>query len=463
MEALDKFFKLRENKTDVRTEVIAGLTTFMTMAYIIFVQPFVLGAAGMDHDAVVIATCVSAAVATIIMGLWARYPIALAPGMGENFFFAFTVCVPVAVGGMGMTFQQALAAVFIAGIIFLILSFMRIRHALVEAIPDSIKYAIGAGIGLFIAFIGLTKMGMVIRNNAPDAYLMLGPIAELPVILGIIGFILTIILMVKKVRGSILIGILFTYALFLVFGLVNFITPEGQGLTGIPSPHESTIFKFDFSNAFTLDFILVVIIFLFMDLFDTTGTLIAVAGRAGFLKDGRLERATPAFASDAIGTVVGACMGTSTVTSYIESAAGVEAGGRTGLTSVVTGLLFIVAMFFTPVVKTISGGIPLCISGGEPICNINPILGPALVAVGAMMTGALRKVDWDDYATAIPAFLILIGIPLTYSITDGLGIGFIALAILRLVKPEAGKPTPWVIFILGILFVFNFLIRIAAT
>jgi len=452
MEALNRFFKLKENGTDVRTEVIAGITTFMTMAYIIFVQPFILKNAGMDEGAVMVATCVSSAIATILMGLWARYPIALAPGMGENFFFAFTVVL-----GMRMNWEQALAAVLISGILFLIISFLRVRHMLIEAIPDSIKYAIGAGIGIFIAFIGMKDMGLIIRNDAPDAIIMLGPIKQLPVVLGIIGLILTIALMVRRMKGAILIGIIFTYILFLLFGWVNFPTGGGQTLVSAPPSLAPVFFKFDFTNFFTLNFLVVVIIFLFMDLFDTTGTLIAVGARAGLLKDGKLERATPAFASDAIGTVAGACLGTSTVTSYIESAAGVESGGRTGLTSIVTAIFFLLAMFFAPIVKTIGGGFPLCIGGSaEPICNINPILGPALVAVGAMMASALRKVDWDDYTVSIPAFLILITIPLTFSITDGLGIGFVALAILKLVKPDKDKPRPWLIYILGLLFILRF-------
>jgi len=451
MGALDRFFKLREHGTSVRIEVIAGITTFMTMAYIIFVQPFVLSAAGMDAGAVMVATCLSAAIATILMGLWARYPIALAPGMGENFFFAFTVVLV-----MGMSWQKALAAVFVAGVIFLILSFLKVRQALVEAIPDSVKHSIGAGIGIFIAFIGLTKMGLVVRNDAPDAFLMLGPLKEMPVYLGIIGLILTIAMMVRKVKGSILIGIIFTYALFLVFNLVSFTAPDGGQLVSAPPSLAPVLFKFDFSALFTLEFLMVVIIFLFMDLFDTTGTLIAVAGQAGFLKDGKLERATPAFASDAIGTVAGACMGTSTVTSYIESAAGVESGGRTGLTSVVTGILFLLAMFFAPIVKTIGGGVLICVGMNQTTCNINPILGPALVAVGAMMAGALRRVNWDDYTVSIPAFLILVGIPLTYSITDGLGFGFVALAILKLVKHDPDKPRPWLIYFLGFLFILRF-------
>jgi len=461
MEALNRFFRLKENGTDVRTEVIAGITTFMTMAYIIFVQPFVLSAAGMEPGAVMVATCLSAALTTILMALWARYPIALAPGMGENFFFAFTVVLV-----MGMTFQQALAAVFIAGAVFTVISFTKMRHALVEALPDSIKYAMGAGIGIFIAFIGLKDMGLLVRNNNPDAIIQMGPLNALPVILGVIGLALTAALMVRRVKGAILIGIIFTYILFILFNLVSFTTAEGQALVSAPPSIAPVFFKFDFSQFFTLKFLLVTIIFIYMDVFDTTGTLIAVAGRAGFLKEGKLERATQAFAVDAIGTSLGACLGTSSVQSYIESAAGVESGGRTGLTGIVVAILFLLAMFFNPIVKTIGGGVQIdqvpaitMLGAEQNKFNINPILGPALVVVGAMMASGLKRVEWDDYTISIPAFLIVVGIPLTYSITDGLGMGFIALAILKLVKPDAGKPRPWVIYILGFLFILNFVLR----
>jgi len=461
MEALNRFFKLKENGTDVRTEVIAGITTFMTMAYIIFVQPFILSKAGMPPDAVMVATCLSSALTTILMALWARYPIALAPGMGENFFFAFTVVLV-----MGLTWQQALASVFIAGAVFTVISFTKMRHALVEALPDSIKYAMGAGIGIFIAFIGMKDMGLIVRDNAADAVIKMGPLNALPVILGVIGLALTAILMVRRVKGAILIGIVFTYILFLLFKLISFTTVGGQALVSLPPSVAPVFMKFDFSQFFTLKFLLVTIIFIYMDVFDTTGTLIAVAGRAGFLKDGKLERATQAFATDAIGTSLGACLGTSSVQSFVESAAGVESGGRTGLTGIVVAIFFLLAMFFNPIVKTIGGGVQIpqvpsitALGSEQNVFNINPILGPALVVVGAMMASALKRVDWDDNTLAIPAFLIIIGIPLTFSITDGLGMGFIALAILKLVKPDVGKPRPWVIYILGVLFILNFILR----
>ncbi|OGG56608.1 MAG: guanine permease [Candidatus Handelsmanbacteria bacterium RIFCSPLOWO2_12_FULL_64_10] len=433
---LERLFRLRENGTTVRTELRAGLVTFLTMSYIIFVQPAVLSQAGMDFGAVMAATCVSSAVAIFIMGLFANYPIALAPGMGENFFFAYTVVL-----GMGVSWQVALGAVFLSGVAFLLLSAFRIREMVIEAVPPSLQHAIGAAIGLFIAFIGLQQAGLIVGN--PGSLVQLGDIKQPPVLLALTGLALTSVLMIRKVKGAILWGMLATAVLGLPFGLVEF-----HGLVSSPPSMSPTFFQMDVRGALSLP--LVTFIFLYMVLFDTVGTVIGVSAQAGFLKDGKIPRAGRVLMADAIGTSLGAVCGTSTVTSYIESNAGVAEGGRTGLANMLTGLLFLLALFFIPVVQMVGGGYPV-----TPTHSLYPVTAPVMVLVGFMMARSLLKVGWDDASEGIPAFLTLVGLPLTYNIAHGLAFGFISYPVLKLLSGR-GREVSWLIYLLGGLLILRY-------
>jgi len=452
---LDRFFRLSEHNTTVRTELLAGLTTFLTMAYIIFVQPLVLtgdmfvptmgeGArTGMDFGAVTAATCLAAALATIIMGLYARYPIGQAPGMGENVFFVLTV-VPAAgalaavKSGMANAWQVALGVVFIAGVLFLLLSLFGVREKLLSAISPSMRNGIAIGIGLFIAFIGLQNAGLVLKD--PGTAVKLNPkFASPDLIVFFFGLLLTAGLHARRVRGSIIWGILAATALAVV--LTHFAV--AGGVVSTPPSMAPTFLKIDLVHALSWSMIPFILIFLFMDLFDTLGTLIGVSEQAGLVKDNKLPRARQALMSDAVGTVAGAAMGTSTVTSFIESAAGVEQGGRTGLTAVVTGLLFLLALFFYPIIKMV---------GSYP-----PITAPALVVVGSMMMRNVTKIDWSNYAESMPTFLIIIGIPMTYSIADGLALGFIAYPIIKLFAGQ-GRQVKWLMYVMAVVLVAYFLL-----
>ncbi|MBC8205027.1 MAG: NCS2 family permease [FCB group bacterium] len=466
---LNKLFKIKENDTTIRTEIRAGATTFLTMAYIIFFQPALLAQAGMDFGSVMMATCISAALATFVMGLWANYPIALAPGMGENFFFAFTVVI-----AMGTPWQTALGIVFISGIIFLLLTVFRVRQMIIEAVPPSLKSAIVVGIGIFIAFIGLSDAGIVVRNNAglaPIAFMEQGDLSTADFLLqkfqafeyasgavklgdlthpapaiSLFGLVLISVLMVRRVKGAILWGILAALALALITGGV-----EWKGLAGTPPSISPTLFKLDIAGALTLKMLPIVIVVLFMDVLDTIGAFIGVTQQANLLKNGRMVRAQQALYADSIGTMAGALLGTSTVTSYIESAAGVEAGGRTGLTAVTTGFLFLTAIFFYPLVQMVGGGFDL----GDNL-KLYPITAPALIIVGAMMARNVVKIDWLDYSEAIPAFLVMLGMPLTYSISDGLAFGFISYPVIKLLSGR-WKECSWLVYLLGLLFTLRYL------
>ncbi|NQT81675.1 NCS2 family permease [bacterium] len=455
---LDNFFKLKEHGTNVRTEVLAGTTTFMTMAYIIFFQPALFSVTmGMDHGAVMMATCISAAVATLMMGLWANYPIALAPGMGENFFFVSVVTTTaIAFGGIRVTWQMALAAVFISGMLFTLLTFLRVREMIINAIPPSIKHAIAAGIGAFIAFIGLKYCGIVEQN--PDALVRLGNMRSPITLLSIIGLLIICLLMVRRIRGGIVIGMILTAVIGALVGL-KFKGLDGslhavvayEGVMSLKPPDVSpTFLKLDWAAMIRWEMISVIILFLFMDMLDTVGTLVGVSERAGLMKEGKLPRANRAFLSDAVGTSVGALLGTSTVTSYIESVAGVSEGGRTGLSSVATAFLFLAAMFFYPLVKTIGGGCQIA-----PTVTLYPVIGPALIVVGAMMMRSVAKIKWDDFSEAVPSFLIFLGIPLTYSIADGFAFGFISYPILKLFSGKA-KEINWLLYLLAALFILRY-------
>jgi AGZA family xanthine/uracil permease-like MFS transporter len=444
---LNRYFKLKENNTSIRTEMVGGITTFMTMSYIIFVQPAILSAAGMDQGAVMVATCVSSAVATLLMGLLARYPIALAPAMGHNVFFAIIVC-----GIMGYSWQVALGAVFISGSIFLILSLAGVWKALVAAVPDSLKHSIAVGIGVLIAFVGLQYGGIVVNAPPPvpgttDILVLLGDLTSKPVLLALFGVVLTAVLIVLKVRGTILLGIFATSLLGIPLGVVKF-----DGIVAVPPSVMPTLLKLDIPGAFQTGLLTVVFIFFFLDLFDTMGTLIGVSAPAGFLKDGKLPRANQAMFADAVGTVGGALLGTSTVTSYIESASGIAHGARTGLANVFTSLLFVVALFFSPLTTMIAGSVEY---GGA---ILRPVIAPPLIIVGYLMMKSIVHINWDELAEAIPAYLTIIIMPLTFSITEGIAFGFISYSILKLVSGK-GRDVHWVIYFFAVLFIVRYIIK----
>lgn len=415
MHAIARRFALAEHGTTVRTEILAGVTTFLTMAYIVFVQPALLASAGMDFGAVLTATCLATALATVLMALLANYPIAVAPAMGHNFFFAYTVVV-----GMHVPWPVALGAVAFAGAVFILTAGVGLRERLITAIPDSIKHAIGAGIGLLIATIGLEWAGLVV--GAPGTLVTLGPLHSAPVRLALFGLAVTAILMARRVPGAFLWGILASTAVGLATHLVHF-----QGIAGPPPSIAPTLLKLDVRGAFTPAMLPVVFIFFFLALFDSVGTLVGLGEQAGLMRGGTLPRAREALLADAIGTVGGAILGTSTVTAYIESGAGIAAGGRTGLASLVTAALFVVSLFLYPLVRMIGGGIP------AGTVTLYPAIAPPLVLVGTMMLGGLRHVAWEDPSEAIPAFLTVIVMPLAMSITEGVAFGLIAYAVLKLV------------------------------
>lgn len=435
----EKFFNLKELNTNLRQEFIGGSTTFLTMAYIIFVQPTVLSAAGMDFGAVMVATCISSAVAILVMGFYARYPIALAPGMGQNFFFAYTVVLT-----MGISWQTTLGVVFIAGFIFIVLSFFGIREKIINVIPDSLKNAIAVGIGLMITLAGLEWAGLVVDH--PVLLVSLGDLSEPTTQLALLGLGLTSILLINKVRGAMLIGIFITTLVGVLSGLIPY-----EGIISSPPSLEPTLFKLDIIGALQFDLIVVVFTFLILDLFDTIGTLIGVASEADLLKDGKLPRAKNALLSDAIGTVIGAICGTSTVTSYVESAAGVASGARTGLANVFTAALFIIALFFYPLIQMIGGGVEI----SEGVRHY-PAIAPILVLVGTYMIKGVRKIPWDDLSESIPAFITIIFIPFSFRITEGIAFGFISYTLLKLFAGK-GREVPLLMWIFAVIFLLRYI------
>lgn len=435
---VEKFFKLKELNTCIRTEVIAGLTTFMTMAYIIFVNPAMISQTGIDFGSAMTATCVSAAAATIMMGLYVNYPIALAAGMGENAFFTYTVCLT-----MGISWQAALGCVFIEGVIFVILTLTKFRQKLIDIIPASIRYATACGIGLLIAFVGLIDAGFVVGH--PSTLVTLGDIISPPAIVAVLGLVITGALLVKKIRGAVLWGMLITAVAGIFLGVVKF-----QGVVSMPPSIAPTFMKLDVKGALNLGLVSIIFIFLFMDLFDTVGTLAGVGEMAGFMKNGKLPRAGKAMLTDALGTCVGAACGTPTVTAYIESASGIAGGGRSGLTSVVTGAAFLGALFFFPLIKMIGGGYQA--ANGV---LLRPVTSPALIIVGSMMLHSVTKIDWKDYSESIPAFIVIIMMPLTFSIATGIAMGFVSYAALKLLSGR-GKEVSWLVYLLASLFILRF-------
>jgi AGZA family xanthine/uracil permease-like MFS transporter len=435
---LDRWFRLDSHGTDLRTEVLAGVTTFLALAYIVFVQPAVLAAAGMDFGAVMAATCLSSALATLLMAVLANYPIAVAPAMGHNFFFAYTVVL-----GMGVPWQAALGAVAIAGLVFIATAGIGLRERLITALPPFLQHAIAAGIGLLIAMIGLQWSGLVVAS--PGTMVTLGKLDSPATLLALFGLAVTAVLFALRFRGAILGGMLLTTLVGLAFGLVRY-----QGLVSAPPSIAPTLMQLDVRGALTPALAPVILIFFFLALFDSVGTLVGVAGQAGLMRGGRLPRAREALLADAVGTVAGAAMGTSTVTAYIESATGVAAGGRTGLASVVTAALLLLSLFFAPLVRMIGGGYHLA----EGVV-LYPVVAPALILVGTLMMREVRHVDWDDPVEAVPAFLTLIIMPLAVSITEGIAFGLVAAVLLKLVTGR-GRELHWLIYVFAVLFVLRY-------
>lgn len=429
---MEKFFKLKENNTDAKTEFIAGLTTFMTMAYILIVNPSILSAAGMDQGAVFTATALSAVIATLIMGLYAKLPFAQAPGMGLNAFFAYTIVIQ-----MGYSFEFALTAVLLEGIIFILLTIFNVREAIVDSIPKGIKNAISVGIGLLIALIGLEGAGIVVHTDG-GTIVSLGNIVSGSGLLAIIGLLITSVLIAKNVKGALFIGMIITA----IIGIPMGITPIPSKIISMPPSIAPTFFKFDFHNIFSLDMIIALFTLLFMDMFDTIGTLVGVATKAKMLdKDGKVPNIKKALFSDAVGTTLGACLGTSTVSTFVESASGVAEGGRTGLTAVSTAFMFFLALFFAPLFAVITPA----------------VTASALVLVGLFMIEPIKEIDLHDFTEAIPAFLTIIMMPFAYSISDGIVFGVISYIILKLFSGKR-KEISLTTVILGLVFLLKFLI-----
>ncbi len=426
---LERYFGLSEQGTDIRTEFVAGVTTFLTMVYIIFVNPIILGKAGMDLGAVFVATCVAAAVSTLVMGLYANYPIALAPGMGINAFFAFTVVLTYK-----YTWQQALAAVFCSGVLFFLISVFRIRQFVIDSIPQNLKLAVSAGVGLFLGIIALEEAKVVVAH--PATLVTLGDMTNPSAVLMLLGFVLIAGLNYRRIMGGTLIGILVATAIGLPFGLAQF-----TGIISIPPSIAPTFLQLDFSRSGELTFLIVVFSILFVDVFDNAGTLIGVTHRTGLMKNGKLARMKEALISDSFAAMFGALIGTSTTTSYIESAAGVSAGGRTGLTAAFVGIFFLLALFFAP----LAGMVPAYASSA------------ALLYVACVMARGLAEIDWEDITEYAPAVVTAITMPLTYSIATGIGLGFITYVLAKLVagKPQEARPA---VIVLAVLFAVKFVL-----
>lgn len=450
---MENFFKLKEHGTDVKTEVIAGLTTFMTMAYILAVNPSILGATGMDTGAIFTATALASAIGSFCMALFANLPFVLSAGMGLNAYFAYTVVL-----GMGYSWEVALTAVFVEGIIFIILSLTNVREAIFNAIPASLKVAVSVGIGLFITFIGLQNAHIVVDGSTlvglfsfngsvkADTFQSEG----ITVVLALIGLLITAFLVIKNVKGNILLGILITWVLGIICQLTGLYVPNAEagfyslipsGIISAPASVAPTLFKMDFSAIASLNFVVVVFAFLFVDIFDTLGTLIGCATKANMLdKEGKLPGIKGALMADAVGTTVGACLGTSTITTFVESSSGIAEGGRTGLTSIVSGLLFILALFFSPIFLAIPSF----------------ATAPALIVVGFFMMQSVAKINWSDMLEAIPAFICIFAMPFMYSISEGISFGVISFVVLNAVAGKAKKITP-LMWVLAVLFILKYI------
>ena len=450
---MENFFKLKEHGTDVKTEVIAGLTTFMTMAYILAVNPSILGATGMDTGAIFTATALASAIGSFCMALFANLPFVLSAGMGLNAYFAYTVVL-----GMGYSWEVALTAVFVEGIIFIILSLTNVREAIFNAIPASLKVAVSVGIGLFITFIGLQNAHIVVDGSTlVGLFSFNGSVKAgtfqsegITVVLALIGVLITAFLVIKNVKGNILLGILITWVLGIICQLTGLYVPNAEagfyslipsGIISAPASVAPTLFKMDFSAIASLNFVVVVFAFLFVDIFDTLGTLIGCATKANMLdKEGKLPGIKGALMADAVGTTVGACLGTSTITTFVESSSGIAEGGRTGLTSIVSGLLFILALFFSPIFLAIPSF----------------ATAPALIVVGFFMMQSVAKINWSDMLEAIPAFICIFAMPFMYSISEGISFGVISFVVLNAVAGKAKKITP-LMWVLAVLFILKYI------
>lgn len=450
---MENFFKLKEHGTDVKTEVIAGLTTFMTMAYILAVNPSILGATGMDTGAIFTATALASAIGSFCMALFANLPFVLSAGMGLNAYFAYTVVL-----GMGYSWEVALTAVFVEGIIFIILSLTNVREAIFNAIPASLKVAVSVGIGLFITFIGLQNAHIVVDGSTlVGLFSFNGSVKAgtfqsegITVVLALIGLLITAFLVIKNVKGNILLGILITWVLGIICQLTGLYVPNAEagfyslipsGIISAPASVAPTLFKMDFSAIASLNFVVVVFAFLFVDIFDTLGTLIGCATKANMLdKEGKLPGIKGALMADAVGTTVGACLGTSTITTFVESSSSIAEGGRTGLTSIVSGLLFILALFFSPIFLAIPSF----------------ATAPALIVVGFFMMQSVAKINWSDMLEAIPAFICIFAMPFMYSISEGISFGVISFVVLNAVAGKAKKITP-LMWVLAVLFILKYI------
>lgn len=426
---LQKLFGFNLKETTVRTEVMAGITTFLTMAYILAVNPNILSETGMDKGALFTTTVIMSALATMFMGLYAKLPLALAPGMGLNAFFAYTVCMI-----MGYSWQFALTAVFLEGIVFILLTITNLREKIVDVIPDTLKNAISAGIGLYIAFIGLKSASIIVNNEA--TLVSLGELTSGSALLGVIGIILTSVLLVKNIKGALLFGILATTIIGIPLGVTNI-----DGVFSIPPSVEPIFMKFEWDNIFTKEMVIIVFTLLFVDLFDCIGTVIGVTTRAGMVKNGKIPRLKEVFMVDSISTAAGAVMGTSTVAVYVESAAGVNEGGRSGLTAFVTGACFLLALFFAPLFLAIPAA----------------ATAPVLVLVGLMMMGSVLKIDFNNYAEAVPAFICIIFMPLAYSISDGIVLGHLSYIFINLISGNYRKMTIGM-YVLASFFLLKFIL-----
>ena len=436
---LEKLFHLKDKKTNVKTELLAGLTTFLAMAYILAVNPSILGESGMSIQSVFMATALSAGVASVLMGLLANYPVALAPGMGVNALFTYTV-----VFGMGYSWQAALASVFISGVIFLLISVTGLRKMIINAIPKQLKLAIGAGIGFFIAFVALKNAGIVVADSATGV--ALGDLTQPTVLLAIFGILVTIACVIKKVPAAVFVGMVITAIVGLVLGFFGI-----EGMPSLPAQFITTDFSMETFGAFSKGFgelfadpfacFVIVFSFLFVDFFDTAGTLVAVGNRCGLVnEDGELENVDRALLSDSVGTVVGAVFGTSTVTSFVESSSGVEVGGRTGLTACTTGALFFLSILISPIVLSTA---------------TNAVTAPALIVVGMLMAQQLGGIDWDDFVSAASGFVTIITMVLSYSIANGIALGFITYTVAMTASGKAKKISP-IIWILDVVFILYF-------
>lgn len=425
---LKRLFVYGSTAYSVKTEILAGITTFLAMAYILGVNPAILSAAGMDKGAVFTTTALISAIATFLMAMYAKLPFALAPGMGLNVFFAYTVCV-----AMGYSWQMALTAVFVEGVIFIALSFIGIREKLVYLLPEALRYAITVGIGLFIAFIGLKNMGLVVAS--PATLVTIGDITSRETLLGIIGLIFTAVILIKNIKGGLLLGIVVTAIIGIPMGVTHI-----DGVVSLPPSIEPIFMKLQWGEIFSWDMVLIVFTLLFMDLFDTLGTLVGVSTSAGMIKDGRIPRLNRAFMVDAVSTTLGSMMGSSTVTSYAESATGVKSGGRTGITAAVAAICFIVALFFAPFFLSVP----------------QVAIAPSLVLVGLMMASHITSIDFTDFSTALPAFVCFMGMPLTYSISDGLTLGYLSYVFINMLCGNY-KKLSWGMYLLSGFFMCKYL------